>query len=64
MKIRLEYSSEETQKIDSYQPMYGNKTQHIHFLCESIGTGHLGVVPQGLNWVWEHRTEEMLQMGI
>jgi len=56
---------EEAQKIHQLRETYGRNGNLLLFLCGYFDTGYLGYeAAEGLDWIWEHRIEDMLQLGI
>ncbi len=56
---------EEAQKIHQLRSMYGKEIQYVLFLRGYFDTGYLGYeAAEGLDWIWEHRIDDMLQLGI
>ena len=56
---------EEAQKIHQVRSMYGAEVRFILFLRGYFDTGYLGYeAAEGLDWIWEHRMADMLQLGI
>lgn len=56
---------EEATKIRQLRSEYGEDTPLILFLCGYFNTGYLGYeAAEGLDWVWEHRVEDLLLLGI
>jgi hypothetical protein len=56
---------EEATKIRQLRDQYGQDTQLILFLCGYFNTAYLGYeAAEGLDWVWEHRIEDLLVLGI
>lgn len=56
---------EEAQKIHQLRSMYGKKVRFVLFLRGYFDTGYLGYeAAEGLDWIWEHRIDDMLQLGI
>jgi hypothetical protein len=44
---------------------YGNKVQFNLFLCGYFDTGYLGYeAAEGIDWVWEHRIDDLTLFGI
>jgi len=44
---------------------YGKKVQFILFLCGYFDSGYLGYeASEGIDWVWEHRINDLAQLGI
>jgi hypothetical protein len=56
---------EEATKIHQLRESYGPDVQLILFLCGYFDSGYLGYeAAEGLDWVWEHRIEDLGQLGI
>jgi hypothetical protein len=56
---------EEATKIAQLRATYGPDAQLILFLCGYFDAGYLGYeAAEGLDWVWEHRMEDLLELGI
>ncbi|MBI1747717.1 MAG: XamI family restriction endonuclease [Acidobacteria bacterium] len=56
---------EEATKINQLRATYGPDIQLVLFLCGYFDSGYLGYeAAEGLDWVWEHRIEDILQLGI
>jgi hypothetical protein len=56
---------EEAQKIHQLRETYGRNGNLLLFLCGYFDTGYLGYeAAEGLDWIWEHRIDDMLQLGI
>jgi hypothetical protein len=56
---------EEATKNRQLREKYGSKTQLILFLRGYFDAGYLGYeAAEGLDWVWEHRIEDLRQAGI
>jgi hypothetical protein len=56
---------EEATKIHQLRQAYGPEIQLILFLCGYFDSGYLGYeAAEGLDWVWEHRIEDLREMGI
>lgn len=56
---------EEAQKVHQLRSMYGKEIRFILFLRGYFDTGYLGYeAAEGLDWIWEHRIDDMLQLGI
>ncbi|QQR74104.1 MAG: XamI family restriction endonuclease [Holophagales bacterium] len=56
---------EEATKIHQLRSAYGKDTQLILFLCGYFDSGYLGYeAAEGLDWVWEHRIEDLLELGL
>lgn len=56
---------EEATKIRQLQATYGKEIKLILFLCGYFDSGYLGYeAAEGLDWVWEHRIEDMDKLGL
>lgn len=56
---------EEAVKFSQLQATYGKKTRLVLFLCGYFDTGYLGYsAAEGLDWVWEHRIQDLENFGI
>ena len=56
---------EEAQKINQMRRTYGNNANLTLFLCGYFDTGYLGYeAAEGIDWVWEHRIDDMEKMGL
>ena len=56
---------EEATKIRQLHAAYGESVQFILFLCGYFGADYLGYeAAEGLDWVWEHRIEDLLKLGL
>ncbi len=56
---------EEATKIHQLQVAYGPSVQFILFLCGYFGSDYLGYeAAEGIDWVWEHRIEDLLKLGL
>lgn len=56
---------EEATKIHQLRQAYGPEIQLILFLCGYFDSGYLGYeAAEGLDWVWEHRIEDLRELGI
>lgn len=56
---------EEATKIRQLQATYGATVRFILFLCGYFGSDYLGYeAAEGIDWVWEHRSEELLKLGL
>src|SRR5256885_5924848 len=56
---------EEAQKIHQLRSMYGEKIQFVLFLRGYFDSGYLDYeAAEGLDWIWEHRIDDMSQLGI
>lgn len=55
---------EEAIKIQQLRKTYGNKITFDLFLCGYFDSGYLGYeAAEGIDWVWEHRIDDLAQFG-
>lgn len=57
---------EEAQKMTQLKATYGkNNVQFILFLCGYFDGGYLGYeATEGIDWVWEHRIDDLAEFGL
>ena len=56
---------EEATKIIQLRNTYGKDVEFILFLCGYFDGGYLGYeATEGIDWVWEHRIEDLEKAGI
>ena len=56
---------EEATKIRQLQAAYGPTVRFILFLCGYFGTDYLGYeAAEGIDWVWEHRIDDLAKLGL
>jgi len=56
---------EEAMKIHQLQETYGKSVQFVLFLCGYFGSDYLGYeAAEGIDWVWEHRIDDLLKLGL
>ena len=56
---------EEAIKIAQLRANYGRAICFILFLCGYFDSGYLGYeAAEGLDWVWEHRIEDLAKFGL
>ncbi|MGH2592744.1 MAG: XamI family restriction endonuclease [Anaerolineae bacterium] len=56
---------EEATKIKQLRARYGESLPYILFLCGYFDTGYLGYeAAEGIDWVWEHRIDDLEIIGI
>jgi hypothetical protein len=56
---------EEATKVKQLRARYGENLPFILFLCGYFDSGYLGYeAAEGLDWVWEHRSEDLEKIGI
>ena len=56
---------EEAAKVEQLRRTYGNDVKFILFLCGYFDTGYLGYeAAEGIDWVWEHRIDDLAKFGV
>ncbi|MFZ0595173.1 MAG: XamI family restriction endonuclease [Bryobacteraceae bacterium] len=56
---------EEAIKINQLKAAYGEKVIFILFLCGYFDAAYLGYeAAEGIDWIWEHRIEDLDQLGL
>jgi hypothetical protein len=56
---------EEATKMADLRRKYGRKVRYILFLCGYFNTPYLGYeAAEGIDWVWEHRIEDLEKFGL
>lgn len=56
---------EEAMKMRQLRDTYGNGVVFILFLCGYFGSDYLGYeAAEGIDWVWEHRLDDLAQLGL
>lgn len=56
---------EEAQKMSQLRSTYGPTIRFGLFLCGYFDSGYLGYeAAEGIDWVWEHRIDDLAQYGI
>jgi hypothetical protein len=56
---------EEATKIHQLQATYGKDVCFILFLCGYFGSDYLGYeAAEGIDWVWEHRIDDIAKLGL
>ncbi len=56
---------EEAMKMHQLRASYGNTVVFVLFLCGYFGSDYLGYeAAEGIDWVWEHRIEDLAEIGI
>jgi hypothetical protein len=56
---------EEAVKIAQLQQTFGKGVEFILFLCGYFDSGYLGYeAAEGIDWIWEHRINDLDQLGI
>ena len=56
---------EEAVKIEQLRKTYGNDAGLVLFLCGYFDSGYLGYeAAEGIDWVWEHRIDDLEKAGV
>lgn len=56
---------EEAAKVHQLRATFGEHVEFILFLCGYFDAGYLGYeAAEGIDWVWEHRIEDLDRLGI
>ena len=56
---------EEATKMNQLRRTYGEDVQFILFLCGYFDSGYLGYeAAEGIDWVWEHRINDLKEFGL
>lgn len=56
---------EEATKVAQLRTTYGDKVKFVLFLCGYFDSGYLGYeAAEGIDWVWEHRIDDLKQLGL
>jgi len=56
---------EEAQKMTQLRGTFGNDVHFVLFLCGYFDTGYLGYeAAEGIDWVWEHRINDLELFGL
>ncbi|MBN1145838.1 MAG: XamI family restriction endonuclease [Anaerolineales bacterium] len=56
---------EEATKINQLKYTYGEDVRFILFLCGYFDSGYLGYeAAEGIDWVWEHRVDDLAKFGL
>lgn len=56
---------EEATKMAQLQESYGSGVRFVLFLCGYFDSGYLGYeAAEGIDWIWEHRIEDMAELGL
>ncbi len=56
---------EEAQKVNQLRATYGPDVRFILFLCGYFDGGYLGYeATEGIDWVWEHRIDDLAQFEV
>jgi len=56
---------EEAVKMQQLRATFGSRAEYILFLCGYFDSGYLGYeAAEGIDWVWEHRMEDLAQFQL
>lgn len=56
---------EEAEKMSQLRNKFGNNVSYTLFLCGYFDSGYLGYeAAEGIDWIWEHRINDLEQLGI
>ena len=56
---------EEAAKVSQLRDTYGRNVSYVLFLCGYFDSGYLGYeAAEGIDWVWEHRPDDLLELGL
>jgi hypothetical protein len=56
---------EEAEKMAQLKARFGDQVEFVLFLCGYFNAGYLGyAAADGMDWIWEHRIEDMDQLGL
>jgi hypothetical protein len=56
---------EEAKKMNQLRTQFGDEVQYVLFLCGYFNAGYLGYeAADGIDWIWEHRIDDMAQLGL
>ncbi len=56
---------EEATKMAQLRATYGDGVRFLLFLCGYFDSGYLGYeAAEGIDWIWEHRIDELAEFGI
>lgn len=56
---------EEATKVHQLQATHGENVQFVLFLCGYFGSDYLGYeAAEGIDWVWEHRIDDLAKLGL
>ena len=56
---------EEAAKMTQLRRTYGTNVQFNLFLCGYFDSGYLGYeAAEGIDWVWEHRIDDLAKLGL
>jgi hypothetical protein len=56
---------EEATKVHQLRETFGRSVTFVLFLCGYFGSEYLGyVAAEGIDWVWEHRIDDLKHLGL
>ena len=56
---------EEATKMAQLKQSYGDNVKFVLLLCGYFDSGYLGYeAAEGIDWIWEHRIDDMLELGL
>jgi hypothetical protein len=56
---------EEAKKMSQLRAQFGRDVEFVLFLCGYFNAGYLGYeAADGMDWVWEHRIDDLKQLGL
>jgi hypothetical protein len=56
---------EEAAKVGQLRRKHGEDVRYILFLCGYFDSGYLGYeAAEGIDWVWEHRMDDLAEFGL
>lgn len=56
---------EEATKVTQLRNTYGERVAFVLFLCGYFDSGYLGYeAAEGIDWVWEHRIDDLASFGV
>jgi len=56
---------EEAIKMTQLRGTYGKNVRYVLFLCGYFDSGYLGYeAAEGIDWVWEHRIDDLRKLGL
>jgi len=56
---------EEARKVQQLNATYGSQIEFVLFLCGYFDSGYLGYeAAEGIDWIWEHRINDLAEFGV
>jgi hypothetical protein len=56
---------EEAKKMAQLKTQFGDRVEFVLFLCGYFNPGYLGYeAADGMGWIWEHRIEDLVELGL